>query len=64
MKIHSIVVLKVDIPNEGLKAGTRGAIIAIRDTSYIVEFVNNEGTTIAVVELDDKTLVSVREVTL
>ena len=47
------VVLKRDLPEEGLKAGDLGAVVHLYETSdaYEVEFVRADGRTVAVVTL-------------
>jgi hypothetical protein len=51
---HSIVVLNSDIPDEGLHAGDVGAIVHVhgQGRAYEVEFVDGDGTTVALVTLD------------
>ena len=51
---HSIVVLNSDIPDAGLNAGDVGAIVHVHDQgkAYEVEFVDGDGTTIALMTLE------------
>jgi hypothetical protein len=51
---HSIVVLESDMPDAGLHAGDVGAIVHVhgQGNSYEVEFVDGDGTTIALMTLD------------
>jgi hypothetical protein len=51
---HSIVVLNSDIPSAGLYAGDVGAIVHVhgQGKAYEVEFVDGDGTTIALLTLD------------
>ena len=51
---HSIVVLNSDIPGVGLDAGDVGAIVCVhgQGRAYEVEFVDGDGTTIALLTLD------------
>jgi hypothetical protein len=48
MDINDVVALKNDYPDEGLKKGARGVIVAIFDhpeMAYEVEFCDDEGCT-------------------
>jgi hypothetical protein len=48
MDINDVVALKNDYPEEGLKKGARGVIVAIFDhpeLAYEVEFCDDEGNT-------------------
>jgi len=57
MKELDTVVLRREIPGDGLEAGDVGAIVLCRgDASYEVEFVSGEGGTVAVVTLTDEDL--------
>ncbi len=51
---HSIVVLESDMPDAGLHAGDVGAIVHVhgQGNAYEVEFVDGDGTTIALMTLD------------
>ncbi|MGH7930800.1 MAG: DUF4926 domain-containing protein [Candidatus Binatia bacterium] len=51
---HSIVVLNSDMPDAGLHAGDVGAIVHVhgQGKAYEVEFVDGDGTTIALLTLD------------
>ena len=51
---HSIVVLSRDVPESGLQAGDVGAIVHVygHGTAYEVEFVDGDGTTVALTTLD------------
>jgi len=51
---HSIVVLNSDMPNARLYAGDVGAIVYVhgQGRAYEVEFVDGDGTTIALLTLD------------
>lgn len=53
---HSIVVLTRDIPDAGLCSGDVGAIVHVYSAgdAYEVEFVEGDGTTVAVVTLDSQ----------
>ena len=55
---HSLVVLTRDIPESGLYAGDVGAIIHIygKGAAYEVEFVDGDGTTIALVTLKSESV--------
>jgi Domain of unknown function (DUF4926) len=50
---HSIVVLNRDVPDSGLHAGDVGAVVHVygQGTAYEVEFVDGDGTTIALMTL-------------
>ncbi|MEX1027795.1 MAG: DUF4926 domain-containing protein [Candidatus Paceibacterota bacterium] len=51
---HSIVVLNSNLPDAGLHAGDVGAIVHVhgQGKAYEVEFVDGDGTTIALMTLD------------
>ena len=51
---HSMVVLNRDLPDAGLQSGDVGAIVHVyrSGNAFEVEFVDGDGTTIAVVTLD------------
>jgi len=51
---HSMVVLTRDIPGAGLHAGDVGAIVHVHreGAAYEVEFVDGDGTTIALMTLN------------
>lgn len=54
MDLHDVVVLKVDLPEENLKQGMRGVVVAIfsePEIAYEVEFCDDRGATIAEVAL-------------
>lgn len=54
MDINDVVVLRIDLPDENLVKGMRGAIVAIFDDpelAYEVEFCNDKGETLAEVAL-------------
>jgi hypothetical protein len=53
---HSIVVLTRDVPESGLHAGDVGAVVHVyrQGAAYEVEFVDGDGTTIALMTLDSK----------
>ena len=55
---HSIVVLNSDLPESGLHAGDVGAIVHVhrQGTTYEVEFVDGDGTTVALLTLDSDTI--------
>jgi len=55
---HSLVVLTRDIPESGLYAGDVGAIVHIYEqgAAYEVEFVDGDGTTIALVTLKSESV--------
>ncbi|ARN82178.1 DUF4926 domain-containing protein [Methylocystis bryophila] len=49
LSLYESVVLAVDLPEKGLKAGTRGAIIDVHEqptAAYEVEFFDADGNTI------------------
>ncbi len=50
---HSIVVLNSDMPDAGLHAGDVGAIVHVygQGKAYEVEFIDGDGTTIALMTL-------------
>ena len=50
---HSLVVLNRDLVSEGLSAGDIGAVVFVhrQDEAYEVEFVDGDGSTIALVTL-------------
>jgi hypothetical protein len=51
---HSLVVLNSDMPGAGLYAGDVGAVVHMhgQGKAYEVEFVDGDGTTIALLTLD------------
>jgi len=51
---HACVVLENDLPDAGLTAGDVGAVVFVHGEgdAYEVEFVDGDGTTIALVTLD------------
>lgn len=51
---HSLVVLNEDRPTDGLRAGDVGAVVHVYagGEAYEVEFVEGDGTTVAVLTLD------------
>jgi len=51
---HSMVVLKRDFPEIGLRTGDVGAIVHVyqQGAAYEVEFVDGDGTTVALMTLD------------
>ena len=51
MKLLDIVELTVDLPEEGLSAGDTGTIIDVYSTGYEVEFVADDGRTLALTAL-------------
>lgn len=54
MKLFDLVLLKEDLPNEGLRKGTVGTVVALFDTpevAYEVEFANDRGETLCEVAL-------------
>lgn len=54
MDINDVVVLKVDLPEEHLKKGMRGVIVAVfnePEQAYEVEFCGDKGEAIAEVAL-------------
>ena len=54
IKEHERIVLKTDVPAEGLKAGDVGTVVHIYKDggAYEVEFVSLEGRTLAVATLE------------
>ena len=63
IKEHDCVVLTVDVPKEGLKAGDVGTVVHIhgRDVAYEVEFMTFAGKTIAVATVEASDVRSVGE---
>ena len=54
MKLLDLVLLKEDLPTEGLRKGMVGTIVALFDTpevAYEVEFANDRGETLCEVAL-------------
>lgn len=51
---HSLVVLRRDVPSDGLSVGDVGTLVASYESgqAYEVEFVAGDGSTIAVVTLE------------
>lgn len=51
---NSIVVLNTDMPDSGLHAGDVGAIVHVhgKGKAYEVEFVDGDGTTVALMTLE------------
>ncbi len=66
LKLYQPVILRVDIPDEGLHAGDIGTVVeehvvpGVRETGYSVEFFDMTGRTVAVVTIPET---SVREPT-
>lgn len=58
MRLLDVVELVVDVPDEQLAAGAVGTVVAIFDPprAYEVEFVDQDGRTIALVVLTDDQL--------
>jgi hypothetical protein len=59
--LFDVVILANDMPNEGLHAGMKGAVIDIYTeptTAYEVEFCDDEGRTIALLALSAEQLLS------
>lgn len=56
IKELDIVILKVDLPHHRLKSGDVGTVVMVynKGEAYEVEFVANDGTTIAVLTLPSK----------
>ena len=54
IKEHERVVLRTDVPAEGLKAGDVGTVVHVYSDgkAYEVEFISLEGKTLAVVTLE------------
>ncbi len=50
---HEVIALTVDLPEQGLRVGDTGTIVYVAPNSggYIVEFMNFEGDTVALVDL-------------
>ena len=67
IKEHERVVLNVDMPGEGLKAGDVGSVVHVYadGSAYELEFVSLDGKTLAVVTADSESVrpVSSREIT-
>ncbi len=58
---YDVVELKRDLPEHGLKAGTRGAIVMVHHApsrAYEVELIDNEGWTLNVLTLKDEDLIA------
>ena len=55
---HSLVVLTCDIPDSGLYAGDVGAIVHVygQRAAYEVEFVDGDGTTIALITIKSESV--------
>lgn len=52
-KLFDVVELLVDLPAQGLRAGSRGAVVeCYPDQAYEVEFTNLEGETLAMMVLN------------
>lgn len=53
MKLHDVVELAVDLPDEGLRAGAIGAIVDeyADSASFEVEFTDDDGRTVALTAL-------------
>jgi hypothetical protein len=54
LKDLDVVTLLTDLPQEGLEAGAVGTVVHVfhrPDTAYEVEFVDDDGTTIALATL-------------
>lgn len=57
MKLNDTVVLKLDLPNDGLFSGDIGAIVEVySDDAVEIEFVTGDGHTQALVTLAKKDL--------
>jgi hypothetical protein len=67
IKEHDRIVLKADLPAQGLKAGDVGTVVHIYEDAdaYGVEFVRLEGRTLAVATLEANQVrtVNLREIT-
>ena len=50
-ELFDVVELLIDLPNQDLQAGARGAIVDVYDDAYEVEFANEMGETIVLVPL-------------
>ena len=54
MKLFDLVLLKEDLPDEGLRKGAVGSVVALFDTpevAFEVEFANDRGETLCEVAL-------------
>ncbi|MEN2981985.1 MAG: DUF4926 domain-containing protein [Thermus sp.] len=52
---HDLVVLKRDRPEAGLEAGDVGTVVLVYPKGgYMVEFVDHEGTTLALLDLEEE----------
>lgn len=49
---HESVSLRIDLPSAGLLAGDIGVIVAFMGPLIVVEFLNDEGETLALMDLD------------
>jgi len=59
MELHDVVELAVDLPDEGLAAGSVGTVIHVfdkPDLAYEVEFTDENGKTLAMVPLTPQQL--------
>ncbi len=57
VSLYDIVRLKKSIPEKNLKSGTKGTVLIIHDEqnlplAYVVEFINDDGTSLAVVTVE------------
>ena len=51
MKLFDVVMLREDLPTEGLRRGQTGTIIEVFEGAFEVEFCDGEGRTLAEVAL-------------
>ncbi|MEM6275266.1 MAG: DUF4926 domain-containing protein [Myxococcota bacterium] len=64
MNMFDVVALKKDLPNEGLVAGARGAVVEVYlepEVAYEVEFSDADGNTVAQLALTEDMLEKVDE---
>jgi len=61
MKLFDVVMLREDLPTEGLRKGQTGAIVEVFEGAFEVEFCDDEGQTLAEVALKPEQIDLVRE---
>ncbi len=61
-ELFDVIELLVDLPEENLRAGVRGAIVeCYEDGKYEVEFTNQEGETLALSTLSSEQIITFRD---